>query len=102
MNYANQYGYTDVNPFEVVRVISDKTIEIRAMKAERDPSFKPEFVPGGFSAVCLNDRQQKWIITSDDTAKAIRIRLGKKGWKDKYGNKFGLADKPTKYYDYNF
>ena len=81
MNYANQYGYTDVNPFEVVRVISDKTIEIRAMKAERDPSFKPEFVPGGFSAVCLNDCQQKWIITSDDTAKVIRIRLGKKGWR---------------------
>jgi hypothetical protein len=36
--YANHYGYTDVNPFEVVRAISEKTVEIRAMNAERDDS----------------------------------------------------------------
>ena len=38
MNYANHYMYTDVEPYEVVRVVSEKTIEIRAMKAERDES----------------------------------------------------------------
>lgn len=39
MKFANQFGYSDVNPFEVVRQISEKTMEIRSMKAERDPSF---------------------------------------------------------------
>ena len=102
MNYANHYGYTDINPFEVVRRISDKTIEIREMQTERDESVKLEWVPGGFSAICLNDHAQKWHISSDPTAKVIRIRLGKNGWKDAHGRKFSLADEPVKYYDYNF
>lgn len=56
MKYANHLGYSDVNPYEVVRVISDKTIEIREMNAERDDSVKMEFVVGGFSAICTNQR----------------------------------------------
>jgi hypothetical protein len=94
--------YSDVEPYEIVRIVSDKTIEIRAMKAVRDESVKLEWVPGGFSAICLNDHQQKWLITSDETAKIIRIRLGKNGWKNAHGGEFRLAEKPVKYYDYNF
>lgn len=102
MNYANRYGYSDVNPFEIVRRISDKTIEVREMNAERDPSWKPEVVPGGFSFVFLNNNTQKWIITSDESRKPVRIRLGKNGWKDSHGNRYDLSDKPVKFYDYNF
>jgi hypothetical protein len=102
MNYANHYGYSDVNPYEIVRRISDKTLEVREMKAERDPSWKPEVVPGGFSFVFLNQNSQKWIITSDESSKPVRIRLGKHGWKDSRGNRYALSDKPHKFYDYNF
>ena len=102
MQYANHFGYTDVNPFEIVRVVSAKTIEVREMKCERDTSVKLEFIPGGFSAHCVNDHEQKWHISSDESAPVIRIRLGKNGWKDKHGRKFGLADEPVKYYDHNF
>jgi len=102
MNFANHFGYSDVTPFEVVRVISDKTIEIREMKTERDESVELDFHVGGFSAHCSNQRDQKWIITSDETEPVIRIRLGKNGWKDKHGRRFGLDDKPRKFYDYNF
>jgi len=102
MKYANHYGYSDVDPYEIVRVISDKTIEIREMKAERDDSVKLEFHVGGFSAHCSNQRDQKWTISSDETAKVIRIRLGKRGWKCPHGRKFSLSDKPVKFYDYNF
>ena len=42
MNYANHYGYSDVTPYEVVKVISDKTIEVREMDAERDDSVQQE------------------------------------------------------------
>ena len=35
-SYANQYGYSDIEPYEIVRVVSDKTIEIRNMNAERN------------------------------------------------------------------
>jgi hypothetical protein len=102
MNYANHCMYSDVDPYEVVRVISDKTIEIRPMKAERDNSVKLEFHVGGFSAHCSNQKQQKWIITSDETAPIKRIRLGKRGWKDAHGGRYNLADKPRKFHDYNF
>ena len=103
MKYANYHGYSDVNPFEVVKVISDKTIEVREMNAERDDSVKMEFHVGGFSAHCSNQRDQKWFITSDESAPVIRIRLSKnRGWQDKHGRRFVLADSPLKFYDYNF
>ena len=103
MKYANHLGYSDVNPFEVVNVVSDKTIEVREMNTVRDDSIKLEFHVGGFSAHCSNQHDQKWTITSDETAPVIRIRLSKnKGWKDKYGRRFQLADQPVKFYDYNF
>lgn len=103
MNYANHYGYSDVNPFEIVRRVSDKTIEIREMDAERDPEWKPEFHVGGFSAHCSNQHEQRWNITSNPENRVIRIRLSKSGvWKDAHGRKFGLSDQPVKFYDYNF
>ncbi len=101
-SYANEIGYSDVNPYEIVRVISDRTIEVRAMTAQRDPSWKPEIIPGGFSGRCINQDEQRWFITPNHDAKVIRIRLGKKGWRDKYGCRFVLAQHPCKHYDYNF
>ena len=101
--YANQIGYSDINPFEIIRVISDKTIEIREMNAERDDSVKMEFIPGGFFAHCTNQNDQKWIITSDEENPVFRIRISKnRGWQDKYGRRYSLADSPRKFYDYNF
>ena len=102
MKYANHYGWTDVNPYEVVKVVSNKTIEIREMDADRDETVKMDFVAGGFSAICTNPHDQKWEIKSNPANAVIRIRLGKNGWKDKHGRKFGLADAPHKFYDYNF
>ena len=102
MKFANHYGWSDVNPYEIVRVISGKTLEVREMQAERDESWKPDFVPGGFFGTVVNQNQQRWTITSDPTSPVIRIRLGKDGWKDKHGKRFGLAAEPRKFYDYNF
>jgi hypothetical protein len=99
--FANMVGYSDVEPFEIVRRISDKTIEIREMDAERDESVKMEFIPGGFSAHCSNQHDQKWFIKSNPSNPVIRIRLGKKGWMGKRG-RYVLDSKPIKFYDYNF
>jgi hypothetical protein len=102
MKYANHLGYSDVTPFEVIRAVSDKTLEIREMKCERDESVKLEFHVGGFSAHCSNQRDQKWFISSDADAPIFRIRMGKKGWKDAHGRRFDVSDQPVKFYDYNF
>jgi len=100
--FANQHGYSDVNPFEIVRRISDKTIEIRAMSAEIDPTWKMDWVAGGFCGTVVNQYTQRWIITSNPEARVIRIRYGKRGWKDSSGYLYGLSHKPKKFYDYNF
>ena len=102
--YANYYGYSDIEPYEVIRVISDKTLEIRPMRTEFDESSRGslKFHIGGFGGHCSNQHTQKWIITSLPEAEVIRIRKTKSNeWKS--GNlKFRLSDEPVKFYDYNF
>jgi hypothetical protein len=102
MKYANLHGYSDVRPYEVVRVISDKTIEVRPMTARPDPNFKPNFIPGGFVAHCTNQRDQTWIIESDSDAPVLRVRKRKDGtWHSAFGRHV-ISDKPIHFYDYNF
>lgn len=102
--YANYHGYTDISPFEIVRVISDKTLEVRPMRAEPSPKNKEvlKFHIGGFAAHCSNQHEQEWIITSSPEADVIRIRLTKSGWWKHGSLKFELSEKPVKFYDYNF
>ena len=103
MEYANHISWSDIEPFEVVKVISDKTIEIREMDAELDNTWKPDFIVGGFAAHCANQREQRWNIKSNETYPTIRIRLSKnRGWRDSNGRKFVLSESPRKFYDYNF
>jgi len=99
--HANHYGYSDVNPYEIVRRISDKTIEVRRMDAVRDPSWKRDFIPGGFFGHTANNHSQKWIITSNPSNEVIRIRLTKSGWRNK-GDRFCLSMTPVHFYDFNF
>lgn len=100
--FANFYGYSDVKAYEIVKVVSEKTIEIRRMNAVKDPNWKPEFVVGGFAGHCTNQNEQKWIYSQNTEAKVIRARLNKKGqWKSVYGRHV-LSDKPREFYDYNF
>lgn len=97
--YANRYGYSDVEPYEIVRWVSETCIEIRFMNTVLSPDWKPNWVPGGFSAICTNISEQKWIITSNPANPVTRIHKGKKGWKQ---GEFRLSHEPVKYYDYNF
>lgn len=100
--FANLALFSDVKPYEIVRVVSDKTIEIREMKVERDVSWKPDFAVGGFVAHCKNQNEQKHIIKVDEENPVIRARLRKDGkFHSAYG-KHVLTDEPRYFYDYNF
>lgn len=102
MKYANLCMYSDVTPYEIVRVISDKTIEIREMDAELAPGERPEIIPGGFSGHCTNQRSLKYVITSNPENKVIRARLRKDGdYHSPYGRHI-LSEEPRRFYDYNF
>ena len=92
--------YTDIEPCTVIKVTAT-TITVRRDKATRDPDFKPEWIPGGFSAICTNDHEQKWIITEDPEGEVETFRWSGKQWCYIHnGCRFYPGWK--KYYDYNF
>lgn len=101
--FANMYGWSDVYPYEVIEVRTPRKLIIRSMNAELDPTWRPEVIPGGFVGHCVNNDEQRWVITPDEDGAVLPIRLNKRGeWKDTAGNKYGLADNPRRKYDYNF
>jgi hypothetical protein len=102
MRYANHYGHSDINPYEVVRVVSERCLEVREMASEILNQKELIFVPGGFSSNCSNQRVQRWKIESDVDAPIFRIRLGVRGWRSADGRRFNVSDEPIRFYDYNF
>jgi hypothetical protein len=102
--FANRICYSDVVPFEVVKRVSETTLEIRAMDYERSNSNEDMgFAPGGFFGHCAHQDKQEWTITANPRHPTFRIRLQKNGqWKDKDGDRYQLAEKPRRFYDYNF
>lgn len=101
--YANYLGWSDVDPYEVVRVISDKCIEIREMSATLAADWSPERIPGGFAGHCINNNSQRWNIVSNPNGEVVRIRLHKDGrWYGSNKQRFQLSETPRKKYDYNF
>jgi len=102
--HANHNGYSDTTPFEIVRAVSDKTIELRSMTAERAADWKPKIVAGGYAGHCTNNGNQRkaWVIKSDPEGYTVRARLQKDGsWKSSHG-RHSLHTAAIKKYDYNF
>lgn len=98
--YANLHLHTDVQPYEVVRVVSEKCVEVRPMETKQI-EFPKEFHVGGFSAHCSDQHRQKYEYFSNENAPVMKIRKTKKGWR--LGSmKFRMSNAPIKFYDYNF
>lgn len=103
MKYANHHSYSDITPYEVIKVVSEKTIKVRRMKYELLNGQDLKFHVGGFVANCSNQREQEYTYSSDESEDVISLRLHKDGlYYDKYGNRHRLSDKPIRFYDYNF
>ena len=99
--YANLHMYTDIQPYEIVRLVSVKTMHVRPMIAMQG-EWKKKVAPGGFCGHVINQDDQKWSIVSDPSADTIIIRKQKDGsWKSKNGRHV-LSSNPRKFYDYNF
>jgi|TARA_R110000824_G_scaffold543_2_gene3537 hypothetical protein len=101
--HASHYMYTDVDAFEIVKVISDKTIEIRRMKTDHNIKGLTTYV-GGFSGHVANQHAQTVTYESNPEADVIRIRKKKnsKDWWVHKGMKFMLKESPYAFYDFNF
>jgi len=102
--YANYHMHTDVQPYEVVRVISDQTVEVRPMKTKQ-VKFPQQFSPGGFVGHYHDNRSgQEYEYISDPEAPVTRIRWSEanRQWQQGRYMRFRMSDKPYKFYDYNF
>ena len=62
--HVSEYCYSDVHAYEIVKVISDKTIEIRQMATKHDISHLNQYA-GGFSAHTENQHNQKVTYASE-------------------------------------
>jgi len=99
--YANNSGYSDIHPYEIVKVISDKTIEIREMDAEELP-WKRDFHEGGFFGHTANQDKQKWDIKPNAKKQPIKAQLKKDGYFHSNVGKHYIEAEPRRFYDYNF
>lgn len=100
--YVNEFGYSDVYPYEIVRVVSDITLEIRPMLSKLDPDFECDVTIGGFVGHTNNNHAQSYTYTSNPKADIIRVRLNKYGKWMTGGRRFTPSTEPYKFYDYNF
>lgn len=81
-----------------------KTLTIQRDKATRDPSFKPEWVPGGFSAICTNSDEQSWTYERDPDGEIIRCHWSEKDgcWRSGSDGSIRISRGRHEHYDYNF
>lgn len=93
--------YTDRHAGTIVK-ITKCSITIRRDKATLSPDFKPEWIPGGFSAHCTNNNDQTYTYEADENGELTTLR-----WSKKY-NRYGTPGHLTaskgrhEFYDYNF
>lgn len=92
--------FTDKEAYTVIR--KTKTmIVMQRDRAIKDPNFKPEWIPGGFSAHCLNNEDQKYTYERDEDGSVIKAY-----WHESEGCYMHQGCKVIngrhEFYDYNF
>lgn len=94
--------YTDCHAATVIRK-TKTTITVRRDKATLDPSWKPEWVEGGFSAICTNQNEQSYTYEPNPDGETYTAR-----WNERYGRYindaqgFRITPGRHEFYDYNF
>lgn len=93
--------YSDRTACTIVAVSkSGKTISLQPDHAELD-NWKPEMIPGGFSAHCSNNHSQRYRYQPNPTAEVIKARIRKDGSYRTSGGQRVIQGRHH-FYDYNF
>ena len=95
--YINRYLWSDVNPVGKIVGIKGKTKVVVQPVVAGPNKAKMEFIPGGFSAHCTNMYDQKYDFFEEGAAYEMTLS----NFKMKRTN-LGIADHPSKHYDFNF
>lgn len=100
---VTMYLWSDAQACTVIARTA-KTLTIQRDKAIRDPNFKPEWVPGGFSAICTNSDEQEWSYERNPQGEIIRCRWSEKNgrWQTGSDGSIRIGRGRHEHYDYNF
>lgn len=100
---VTMYLWSDAQACTVIAKTA-KTITIQRDKAILDPNFKPEWVPGGFSAICTNSAEQEWTYERNPNGEIIKCRWSEKygGWQTGSDGSIKIGRGRHEHYDYNF
>lgn len=95
--YINRVLWSDVYPVGKIVGIKGKTkVLIQPVEASRNQT-KMEFIPGGFSAVCVNQSEQRYDYS--EVGEVFEVSLSNTSMKNRF---WKISNAPHKYYDYNF
>jgi hypothetical protein len=95
---ATTLGWSDRHSHTVIAISENKN-KITLQRDKAVSLTKPEFTPGGFSAVCINNVDIEYEITPDPNGGLINVYSKKNGeyWFDK-----PVIVGRNEYYDHNF
>lgn len=105
--YCNRHLYTDIQPYEVIEILSDTRLKLRSMSYVQTNGsverLKKSFEPGGFIGH-FDNSVQEWICTPDPKGTIVEVRQRKDGHFYETGDSipYVLCDKPRRYKDFNF
>lgn len=104
--YLNEILHSDVNPYEVVEMITPNKWVVRELDATLKPearkNIQESFCPGGFVGHVDNDYQE-WDIRVNEKNPLITVYRGKKNKYFKIGSMpMTMTLSPIKIYDFNF
>lgn len=104
--YLNEILHSDVNPYEVVEMITPNKWVVRELDATLKPearkNIQESFCLGGFAGHVDNDYQE-WDIHVNENNPLITVYRGKKNKYFKIGSMpMSMTLSPIKIYDFNF
>ena len=104
--YLNEILHSDINPYEVVEMITPNKWIIRKLDTTLKPEAKKKihdsFCPGGFAGHVDNGCQE-WDISVNENNPLITVFRGRKNKHFKIGSMpMSMTHSPIKIYDFNF
>jgi hypothetical protein len=105
--YCNKHLYSDIQPYEVIEIVSDTWLKLRSMNyVQTDASverLRESFTPGGFCGH-FDNSVQEWICTPDPNGIVVEVRRRKDGHFYEVGGSipYVISDQPRRYRDFNF
>jgi hypothetical protein len=95
--YINRVLWSDVYPVGKIVAIKGKTKVVVQPVVASENLTKMEFVVGGFSAVCLNQWNQRYEFI--EQGETFELPLSNNSMKKRF---LDISEGPCKYHDYNF